>query len=122
MQKKSQEDYLEAIFIQIHKVGACRVTDIANQIGFTKASASVALKKLEESGYVYRDDWRILLTDKGFRTAKSTYEKHKFFTDWFASLGIEFDAAEKDACEIEHVISDLTYEKIREYVKINSKC
>lgn len=117
MQKKSQEDYLEAILIQINKVGACRVTDIARQIGFTKASTSVALKKLEEDGLVIRDDWRVLLTDKGYTTAKSTYEKHLFFVEWLDKLGIEKRVAEEEACGIEHIISDDTYKKIKKFVE-----
>lgn len=120
MQKKSQEDYLEAIFIQINNEGACRVTDIARQIGFTKASTSVALKKLEADGLVTRDDWRVLLTDKGYITAKTTYEKHRFFVDLFNRIGIEKQVAEKEACGIEHIISDDTYEKIKNYVEEKS--
>ena len=117
MMKTSQEDYLEAILIQIKKSGACRVTDVANQIGFTKASTSVALRKLEEEGFVSRDDWRVLLTDKGMATAKATYERHSFFADLFKKLGIADDVAEMDACRIEHVLSDETYERLKEYVK-----
>lgn len=117
MMKKSQEDYLEAILIQIKKSGACRVTDIARQIGFTKASTSVALRKLEDEGYVYRDDWRILLTDCGLTIASAIYEKHNFFLEWFKALGVEEKSAEDDACRIEHVLSDDTYKRIKEYVK-----
>lgn len=117
MMKKSQEDYLEAILIQIKKSGACRVTDIAKQIGFTKASTSVALRKLEEEGLVYRDDWRVLLTEQGRTMAEATYERHNFFFEWFMSLGVEKETAEEDACRVEHVLSGKTYEKLKEYVK-----
>lgn len=116
MQKKSQEDYLEAILIQINKTGACRVTDIARQIGFTKASTSVALRKLEDDDFVIRDDWRILLTPKGYATAINTYEKHRFFVEWFTKLGIETERAEEEACGIEHFLSNETYEKIKQFV------
>lgn len=117
---RSQEDYLEAILIQIKQAGACRVTDVARQMGFTKASTSVALKKLEEAGYVYRDDWRVLLTEIGIALAEATYERHKFFYEWFKRLGVEDEAAEKDACQIEHVLSVTTYEKLREYVEMRT--
>lgn len=76
---KSKEDYLKAIFIVIRKNGACRVTDIARQMGGTKASTSVALIKLEEAGYLYRDDWRVLLTEEGKQIAEITYERNNFF-------------------------------------------
>lgn len=116
MLKKSQEDYLEAILIQTNKVGACRVTDIAKQIGFTKASTSVALKKLEEDGYIYRDDWRVILTESGQKIAETTLERHNFFLEWFKMLGVKADIAEEDACRIEHVVSNETYECIRNFV------
>lgn len=121
MLKKSKEDYLEAILIQTKKAGACRVTDIARQIGFTKASTSVALKKLEEAGYIYRDDWRVLLTEQGQRIAESTFERHNFFLEWFKTLGVKEEIAEEDACRIEHVVSTETYERLREFVCENEK-
>lgn len=116
MLKKSQEDYLEAILIQTNRAGACRVTDIAKQIGFTKASTSVALKKLEEAGYIYRDDWRVLLTENGQKIAEATLERHDFFFEWFKMLGVKENIAEEDACRIEHVVSNETYESIRNFV------
>ena len=116
MLTRSREDYLEAILVQIKNAGACRVTDVAKQIGYTKASVSVALKKLEDDGYVYRDDWRVLLTEKGKVLANATYERHSFFLEWFRNLGVPDDTAKEDACRIEHVLSDETYEKLKEYV------
>ena len=114
--KKSKEDYLEAILIRINKYGACRVTDIAEQMGYSKASTSVALKKLEEEGCIIKDDWRVLLTDQGYAIASRIYERHNFFLEWFQCIGISKDIAESDACMIEHVISDESFEKIKEYL------
>lgn len=118
---RSQEDYLEAILIQIKNVGACRATDVAKRMGFSKASTSVALKKLEENGYVYRDDWRVLLTEKGQSLAEATYERHEFFYEWFKTLGIEEEAAQRDACKVEHVLSGTTYEKLKEFVEMKNQ-
>lgn len=115
--KKSKEDYLEAILIVLRQYGACRVTDIAEQTGYSRASVSVALKKLENDGYVIRSDWRILLSDKGMETAAHVYEKHKFFVEWFEKIGIQRKTAEEDACQIEHVLSDESYNKIRAYLE-----
>ena len=112
----SKEDYLEAILININRAGACRSTDVANQAGVSKASTSVALKKLEEEGCIIRDDWRILLSDKGREIAEQVYEKHLFFREWFTSLGVDESIAEAEACMIEHILSDETYRKIRDYV------
>ena len=114
---KSKEDYLEAILIQINKYGACRATDIASQLGFSKPSVSVALKKLEDEGYVERKDWRIILTDKGSRIANKTLDKHSFFVRWFMYMGINKKVAEEEACQMEHIISEESFNKIVEFVK-----
>ena len=115
--KKSKEDYLEAILIIIKEYGACRVTDIAEQTGYSKASVSVALKKLEEDGCIERDDWRILLTESGKQIAARVYERHNFFVEWFGKIGISPETAEEDACLIEHVLSDESFNSIRSYVE-----
>ena len=112
----SKEDYLEAILILINEEGACRVTDLAEQLGFSKASASTALHKLEEEGYIRREDWRILLSEKGRAIAEQVYEKHLFFRNWFRSIGVSEETAQKDACGIEHILSDETYEKIKAFL------
>lgn len=113
----SKEDYLEAILINLNELGACRVTDLAHQMGFSKSSASVALNKLEAEGFIKRDDWRILLTEKGRLLAQRIYDRHLFFLQWFIDLGVEKTIAEEDACKIEHILSDESYEKIKAHVE-----
>lgn len=115
--KSSKEDYLEAILIQTNHYGACRVTDVAQQMGYSKASVSVALKKLEEEGCIVKDDWRILLTEEGKKIAEKVYEKHNFFAHWFKKIGIQEETAQKEACMIEHVLSEESFEKIQKYVQ-----
>lgn len=110
---KSSEDYLESILIIIREKGACRATDIAEQMNFSKPSVSVALKKLEEEGYIERDGWRILLTEAGKKAAGQTLQKHEFFRALFEEIGIEAEQAEKEACLVEHVISDDSFRKMR---------
>jgi Mn-dependent DtxR family transcriptional regulator len=114
---KSKEDYLEAILIQINLNGACRSTDVAAQLGFSKPSASIALKKLEDEGYIIRDDWKVLLTDKGRAIAQMTYDKHSFFKKWLKRTGIDEKTAEEEACQIEHIISGESFDKIKDYLK-----
>lgn len=111
--ERSREDYLEAILSLITEKGACRATDIAEYLGFSKPSVSVALKKLEDSGLIFRDDWRILLTEEGERIARGTLEKHLFFTGLFTACGIESHVAEEEACLIEHAISDSSFQLLR---------
>ncbi|MBQ6261792.1 MAG: metal-dependent transcriptional regulator [Firmicutes bacterium] len=111
--ERSREDYLETILSLIKKNGACRATDIADSLGYSKASVSIALKKLEDSGLVIRDDWRILLTDKGREIASGTLEKHNFFKSLFISCGIDPDTAEKEACLVEHAVSESSFQALR---------
>ena len=115
--KSSREDYLEAILIRTNRYGACRVTDVADQMGYSKASVSVALKKLEEDGCIVRDAWRVVLTDKGQDIAQHIYDRHEFFAEWFKKIGVSEENAEGDACRIEHVLSEESYEKMRVYLE-----
>ena len=113
---KSKENYLKAILITNEQYGACRAVDISRQLSVSKASASIALKKLEEEGFISREDWRIKLTEKGSVIARDIYEKNLFFTKWFEKLGVNKGIAEADACRIEHIISDETYQKMKKFV------
>ncbi|MFR9308133.1 metal-dependent transcriptional regulator [Moryella indoligenes] len=118
---KSSEDYLESILIIIQEKGACRPTDIADQMNFSKPSVSVALKKLEEEGYIERDDWRILLTERGKAAASRTLEKHEYFKALFESIGIDAETAEEEACLVEHVISEDSFHKMRAAWKVDTE-
>ena len=111
---RSQEDYLEAILAVTREKGACRMTDVAHHLNFSKPSVSNAMKKLEEEGYVERNDWRILLTDAGYEIASGVLEKHEFFRKALIEIGVNPEIAAKEACLIEHVISDGSFDKIKE--------
>lgn len=113
---KSKEDYLKAILIIKKKHGVCRCVDISNEVNVSKASVSIAVKKLEQDGLVKRDDWRILLTESGQRLAESLYAKNLFFVNWLTELGVSEQTARSEACLIEHAISDETYDLIRAYL------
>lgn len=111
---RSREDYLEAILMVIREKGACRMTDVAVKLNYSKPSVSMALKKLEDQGYVVRDDWRIVLTDSGQKIAEDILEKHKFFTNLLIEIGVEPKKAEDEACLVEHVISDHTFDLMKQ--------
>ncbi len=115
--ERSKEDYLKSIYVIIKKQGACRITDISKNLDVSKSSVSVAVKKLENAGYVIRDDWRILLTNEGEAIAESVYDKGTFLAEWFKSLGVSEKTAEDDACMIEHVLSEESFTKIREFIR-----
>ena len=110
---ESAEDYLEAILMLREKTGAVRAVDVAEALSFTKASVSVAMKKLRENGYVRLDEEGfLLLTPTGEAIASRIYSRHKALTDFFVSLGVSEEIAAKDACKVEHDLSQETFEKL----------
>ena len=113
----SAEDYLEAILVIQRRRGAVRSIDIANELGFSKPSVSVAMKKLRESGYIEMElDGHIRLLPAGAEIAERIYERHRTLTDFFVYLGVSEEVASADACKVEHDLSGETFEKIKEHV------
>ena len=113
--QESPEDYLEAILVLSKEKPEVRSIDVAHHLGFSKPSVSVAMKRLRETGYVDMDDQNYLFrTDEGLAIARKIYERHRILTDYLQSIGISSQTAEKDACRIEHVISDETFDRIKQ--------
>lgn len=115
---ESGEDYLETIYLLTRQNAFVRSVDIANELGFSKPSISRAMRILREEGLVtVAEDGGIKLTKAGTRRAIAVYERHTLITDFFAQyLGVNPVTAEKDACKIEHVISEETYLRLRSYM------
>lgn len=115
--QESAENYLETILMLKMSKGSVRSVDIANELGFSKPSVSVAMKNLRENGYITIDaEGSISLEAKGLEIAEKIYERHTFLTDWLVTLGVPSDTAVKDACRIEHVISAESFEAIKKHV------
>lgn len=115
--RQSAENYLETIFMLKQRKGFVRSIDIANELGFSKASVSVAMKSLRESGYVAVDaDGGISLTDEGQKIADTMYERHELIANALMALGVSKETAYEDSCKIEHVISDETIARIKEFL------
>lgn len=115
---ESTEDYLETIFRLKTMNGIVRSIDIVNDMGFSKPSISVAMKKLRQQQLIDMDDsGYISLTALGTDMAKKVYERHTLLTEMLMSIGVSEDTAKADACRIEHDISDETFEKIKEHMK-----
>ena len=111
---ESAEDYLEQILILLENKGYARSTDIAESLSVTKPSVSVAMKKLRENGYISMEKGGLIsLTDKGYQIARRIYDRHQTLTKYFVSIGVGEETARKDACKVEHDISDETYAMIR---------
>lgn len=117
---ESAENYLETILILKNRNGLVRSIDIVNELNFTKPSVSVAMKQFRENGYIIMDkNGYISLTDKGLEIAEKMYERHRFLTNWLIRLGVEETVAAEDACRIEHVISEESFEKIKQHAEGN---
>jgi len=115
---ESAEDYLEAILILREKKGLVRSIDIANYLGFSKPSVSVAMKKFRENGYIRVDEAGVItLLPEGETIAQRIYERHRTLTDCFIALGVTPEVAAADACKVEHDLSDETFQKIKEHLK-----
>ena len=114
---ESAEDYLESIYMLTLEKGYARSIDVANALGYSKPSVSVAMKQLEENGYIRRDAERLLyLEDKGLAIAKRIYQRHETLAAVLMSLGVERATAYKDACKIEHDLSDETFAAIQAHM------
>jgi len=115
---ESAEDYLEAIYMESLQHSGVRSIDIANALSYSKPSVSVAMKQLEENGYIRRDEDRFLyLTDKGMEIALRMYERHMTLAACLMKMGVSEDIAYRDACKIEHDLSDESFDCIRRLAK-----
>ena len=111
---ESAENYLETILILQKRQGQVRSIDIASELSFSKPSVSVAMKNLRLNGYIdVSKDGHITLLDKGREIAEKMYERHTLFSDWLIALGVSPQVAAEDACRIEHVISNETFEAFK---------
>ena len=117
--KESIEDYLEKILMLKKEQDLVRAIDIATFMSFSKASVSVALKKLKSYGYVTVDDktGNIELTDEGKKIAEATYERHLIISRALMDLGVSEKVAYEDACAMEHIISEETFAALKKRYK-----
>ena len=114
----SGEDYLEAVLILQKKQGMVRSIDLARHMGFSKPSISHAVGVLKNGGFLTVDEDGFLhLTATGWEIAEKIYERHQFFTEQLIAAGVDRETAEQDACRIEHVISDTSFQKLKEKMR-----
>lgn len=116
--KESAENYLETILVLKNKNGYVRSIDVANEMGFSKPSVSVAMKNFREEGLIVTDgDGGISLTEKGKALAERVYERHQLIARALMLLGVSESVAFEDSCKIEHDISEETFEKLKAFMK-----
>ena len=94
--------------------------DVYKRQGYTKASVSIAMKKLRENGYIAVDgEGNLTLLEPGREIAERIYSRHRLLTHFFVQLGVDEDVAAEDACKAEHILSEQTLKKIREYALLH---
>ena len=114
--QESGEMYLETILILSQRQRGVRAVDVAEYMGFSKPSVSRAVGLLRSGAYLELDENGFLvLTEEGRRVAERTWERHRFLTAFFRYLGVTPEVAERDACKIEHDMSDETFETIKRH-------
>lgn len=113
--------YLETIYILSNKTGAVRSLDVAEYMGYSKPSVSRAVGLLKDGGYItVNKDGFLSLTDAGREVAERMYERHTTLTELLVFLGVNRETATEDACKIEHVISEESFNAIKNHAKKGS--
>lgn len=116
--KESGEMYLESIYILCKTSKTVRSIDVAEYMNYSKPSVSRGVGLLKNDGYINVDgDGYITLTDAGKKKAKSIFDRHTILTKMLISLGVDKVTADEDACRMEHVISDKSFNAMKNYVK-----
>ena len=111
--QESAENYLETILVLSLDKPYVRSIDIANEMGFSKPSVSVAMKRLRQSGYIEMDaDGYITLLPPGAEIANRIYTRHQTLTQFLVQLGVSPEVAAADACKVEHDLSEESYQRI----------
>lgn len=115
--QESAENYLETILILHKRSGNVRSIDIANELEYSKPSVSVAMRHLREEELISVDgSGYITLLPKGRAIAERIFERHELLTSWLVHLGVPQEIASEDACRIEHVISEESFEALKNHV------
>ena len=116
--QESGEMYLEAIYVISNQKKAVRSIDVAEHLGYSKPSVSRAVGILKREDYItVGTDGYILLTDKGRDAAVKLFERHTMLSNLLMSLGVDEETATDDACRIEHVISERSFEAIKKHIE-----
>lgn len=119
---ESAENYIETIYILSRNGSPIRSIDIATALEYTKPSVSVAMKNLLNSGHIEIDrEGHITLTTKGMQIAEGIYEKHTLISQWLICLGVDKKIAVEDACRIEHVLSEESFDALKNHIKSFNK-
>jgi Mn-dependent DtxR family transcriptional regulator len=120
--QESAEMYLETIHVLSLKGNRVRSIDVVNELEYSKASVSVAMKNLKTKGFIVMDaEGYITLTAKGLKIAETMYERHVTISEWLMFLGVDKKTAIHDACKMEHAMSEKSFAAINKHIKESKK-
>lgn len=115
--QESGEMYLETIYILSKRMSGVRAIDVCEYMGYSKPSVSRAVGLLKNGGYLtVEDNGYLRLTEEGLFVANKMYERHTTLAGFLTRLGVSPDVAAEDACKMEHVISDESFDAIKRHV------
>ena len=113
---ESTENYMEAILILQQQNGEVRAVDVAHYFGFSKPTISQYMKQYAQQGLIEVDgNGHITLTGEGRAIAEHIFERHQVITAVFTALGVPEEIAREDACKVEHDLSDVTFQCMKEH-------
>ena len=114
--QESGEMYLETIYVLTQRSSSVRAIDVAEEMGYSKPSISRAIGILKQGGYVVTDEHGFLsLTDIGREVAEKIYERHTILSNFLIHIGVSPETADEDACKVEHILSDETFDAIKKF-------
>lgn len=120
--RESSEMYLETIYVLSKELAAVRSLDVAEYMGYSKPSISRAIGLLKKGGYVTADsNGYLTLTDSGLEIARKIYDRHTSLTSFLIALGVDEETAAEDACKMEHVISDKSFQALKDHIAKHKK-
>lgn len=112
---ESKENYLKATYIIKRRKGYVRNDMLSKYMHFSKPSISIAMRELCKGGYVIRDvDGNIELTHRGEEIAKQLYDRYLVLKEFLEMIGVDPKIAARDACKLEHSISQESYQKLKQ--------
>ena len=118
--QESGEMYLETIYILSKKSSSVRAINVGEYMGYSKPSVSRAVGLLKKGGLLtMAEDGSLILTEEGINTAKKIFERHNVLSSFLKKIGVSEETASKDACKIEHVISEETVEAIKKFLELS---
>ena len=114
---ESTENYLETI-LMLGQEGNVRSVDIANKMGYSKPSISIAMKNLKANGFITIDTRGFIsLTHSGREIAQSIYDRHTLISNWLMHLGVDKETAVQDACKMEHGMSEKSFLAVQKHLE-----